>query len=259
MNKHQSSNPKQRYYISKVNSITSNQLHYRNPYIVAWWSFTFPGFGHYMVGSYLWGFIFMSFEYMINTLANINTSIYFTMTGDFENAKEIINHRWFLLYIVTFVFAIWDSYRRAIGLNKTFDLAYRETKSIDPFHFSCVEINVLGKKLPWAAMVWAFLMPSIGYIYLQRLWAFLFGATWWFVVLYNSHMLEGVYFTAIGNFDEAKKILDPQWLLYLPSTYVFVIYNSYQFAVENNKHFKIYQSRYLKQEYQHTGLNCLFN
>lgn len=241
---------KQRYLLNNASSLTSNYLHFRSPWIVLWWSAAFPGFGHYMVNSYLWGFILMSFEYFINTTSSLNTAIFLSMLGDFEQAKQIINTQWFLLYIVVYVFAIWDSYRRAIDLNGIYQLAYSESPQINPLVFSNVEINVLEKKTPWLVMCWSFLMPSIGYIYLHRVWSFLFSAVWWFIVVYFSNLLDGIHLTMLGQFDQAKAIIDPQWVLYLPSIYCFTMYNTYVMSVENNKLYEMCQARFLKEEYQ---------
>ncbi|MBM7573411.1 hypothetical protein [Aquibacillus albus] len=257
MNKQNPYFQNKRHILQKTTAITSNQLHFRSPWMVAWWSLAFPGFGHFIVNSYLWGFILMSFEYMFNTMSKINLSIFFSMLGDFEQAKQVINVQWFFLYIVVYVFSVWDSYRRTIDNNKVYQLAYKEVENIAPTQFSVFEINVLEKKKPWIAMVWSFLLPSLGYIYLQRICTFLFNIVWWIVILYFSRFPEGLYLTMIGNFEEVKKLLDPQWILYIPSIYAFTLYNTYAFSVENNKLFDMSQSRYLKNEYQSNQL-CHF-
>jgi hypothetical protein len=241
---------KQRRFISSVNSFNANVLHLRNPLIVAWWSMAFPGFGHFMNNSYIFGFFLMSTEYMVNTLSNINTAIFYSFTGEFEKAKEVIVLRYFFLYVSVYVFAIWDSYQRAVVLNKEFQLAYFQAKSICSFHMSTMEINPLNIKVPWVAAVWAFWLPISGYIYLQRLPAVLFGFIWWLVVLHFSHFLEGLYYSLVGEFNRAKEVLDPQWFLYLPSIIMFPTYNSYQMAVENNNLFVLEQSQFLKSHYQ---------
>jgi len=247
-----------RYDLVNTTAITSNFMHFRNPWIVAWWSLAFPGFGHFLVNSFIWGFILMSFEYLINTLTNLNTSIFYSMLGRFEEAKQVLNLRWFFLYIVVYIFAVWDSYRRAVDLNKVYQLAYSQFKSINPLHLSAMDINLLEKKSPLIAMIWSFLMPSLGWIYLQRIWSFLFHLVWWMVILYNSRLLEGIFYTMIGEFDQATHLLEPQWVLYLPSIYGFVLYSTYSFAVENNRLFELSQSRFLQNRYQLGSLDRMF-
>jgi hypothetical protein len=214
-----------------------------------------------LVNSYLLGFILMSFEYALNTLSSINTAIYYSMIGSFEEAKQVINLRWFFLYIVVYVFAVWDCYRRTIDINKVYQLAYKEAKSsnVKPIHFSTTEVNILEKKIPWLALAWSFLMPGLGFIYLHKVGAFFFHLIWWMVILYYSRLLEGFYFTMIGDFDQVKRVLNPQWVLYLPSIYGFVMYTAYSFAIENNKLFELSQSRYLKKTYQVVGLGSFYH
>jgi hypothetical protein len=140
------SNSSQRRYLTSVNSFTSNSLHFRNPWITAWWSAAFPGFGHFMSSSYIIGFILMTVEYIINAHIHLNWAIYYSLIGEFELAKKIIDMTWFFAYVSIYVFSIWDSYRRTVDLNKEFQLAYKETTKIKPFQFTAMEINILVKK-----------------------------------------------------------------------------------------------------------------
>jgi len=48
----------------------------------------------------------------------------------------------------------------------------------------------------------------------------------------------------------ATAISDPQWLLFMPSLYLFVIYDAYSLTVEFNKLFEIEQSKFLVDNYQ---------
>jgi hypothetical protein len=242
----------QRRAISSVNANTANQMHFRNPWIVAWWSIAFPGFGHFMTNNYLFGFFLMSFEYIVNHVSKVNLSIFYTFIGQFEKAKEVLHPGYCLLYIVVYIFSIWDSYRRCVDLNQVYQLAYAQNVKSKPLQFSPMEINALTQKKPVIALLWSSFMPVLGYIYLHRLPAVLFGMFWWSVVLYFSHLLEGFYFSALGNFEKAKSLMDPQWLLYIPSIYAFAMYDSYAKTVENNKLFEMEQSQYLKHNYKNS-------
>lgn len=247
----------QRWQLSKSNSYSSSMLHYRNPWIVIWWSLALPGFGHFIVQSYLFGFILMSFEYLTNTMANLNLSIYYSMLGEFDKAREVLDGC-ILVYITVYIYAVWDSYQRCVSLNKTYQLAYRQKENIKPMHVSTFEINPLGKKKPLLSLIWAFLMPVTPFIYSQRLPAVVFGFFWWSIILYFSSLLDGVIYTFIGDFQQAKAVLDPQWLLYIPSILGFCMFNSYQYTVENNKLFELAQSRFFKENYQEGCLNDLY-
>lgn len=85
-----------------------NFFHMRNPWVTAWWSAAFPGFGYILVGSYIKGFLLVIWEYLININAHINMAIFLSATGRLEQAKEVIDNRWFLLYIGVFVMTIWE-------------------------------------------------------------------------------------------------------------------------------------------------------
>jgi hypothetical protein len=239
---------------------TSNVLSFASPWITFWWSAAFPGFGHILARSNVWGFVLISFEYILNTISHINQAIYLSMIGEFEAAKSIIELRYFHLYIVIYVFCMWDSYRRSIDNNKAYQLAYQEElpASSPMFRMSSLEINVMGKKNPWAVLVWSFLLPGTGYIYLQRIPMALVTILCWGMVLHYSRILEGIFYTTIGDFATATSVLDPQWLLHTPSIYGFAMYDTYSKAVENNRLFEIEQARFLRKEYQKGDLDELF-
>jgi hypothetical protein len=44
---------------------------------------------------------------------------------------------------------------------------------------------------------------------------------------------------------EATSLVEPRWLLFMPSLYGFAIYDSYSNAAEYNKLFDLEQSRYI--------------
>ncbi|GAA3322419.1 hypothetical protein GCM10020331_042240 [Ectobacillus funiculus] len=55
----------------------------------------------------------------------------------------------------------------------------------------------------------------------------------------------------VGEFAQAKQIINMQWAMYLPSIYVFIVYDSYVSAVEYNKLFEKKElSNYLRRNYQ---------
>jgi hypothetical protein len=81
-------NNNQRRMISISNSTTSNQLHFKKPWVVLWWSLAFPGFGHLMINSYIWGFFLISFEYLVNTISYINLSHFLYDSWGFRTSQR---------------------------------------------------------------------------------------------------------------------------------------------------------------------------
>ncbi|MBC7765276.1 MAG: hypothetical protein H7Y41_02240 [Hyphomonadaceae bacterium] len=54
----------------------------------------------------------------------------------------------------------------------------------------------------------------------------------------------------MGNFSQAILVADPEWLLFLPSLYGFVLFDCYANTVEYNKLFEFEQARFLRDNYQ---------
>jgi len=128
MNNYKNDNSARRY-IAHVSIFGTTQIHLRNPYIIAWWSAAFPGFGHLLLSKYLRGFVLFVWEVVINIKSHVNLAMIYSFQGNIDMAKDVLNTRWLLIYIPVYIFAIWDSYRTTVDLNRIYVLAERENVS----------------------------------------------------------------------------------------------------------------------------------
>jgi hypothetical protein len=174
----------------------------------------------------------------------------YTLQGHFDMAKQVLNERWFILYVGIYMYAIWDSYRSTVDMNKLYLLADREDAPLIPIKMDAWETNYLDKRKPWVALAWSALVPGLGHLYLQKVISgfFIFGYT--VAIIYFSHLPVAIHYTLIGDFIQANQVIDMQWLLYLPSIYCFIFYDAYVSAVEQNKLFEMEQSKFLRTRYQ---------
>lgn len=242
---------KARRYMYSFNSITINKIHHKNPWIVAWWSLAFPGLGHLVINSHVIGFALIIWELFINNMSNLNSAIFYSMIGDFEQAKMMLDTRWFLFYIGMYVFAVWDCYQRTVKINQLYTLAYRQSHhDFVPFCLSPIELNFLEKRTPWITVFWSVFSPGVGHIYNRAIPTAFFILIIWVIIASQSNLLQAIHYTTIGNFEQVKSIINPQWFLFIPSGYLFTIYHSYLNTIENNKLFKIEQARFFKGSYQ---------
>jgi TM2 domain-containing membrane protein YozV len=239
--------------IAYVSILGTTQLHLRNPFVIAAWSITFPGLGHLLLSKYLRGFLLFIWEIVINYKAHINLLILYSFIGDFERAKEVVDLRWMSLYVPTYIFAIWDSYRTTVDLNHNYILAAREDAQIKSFNISALEINYLDKRKPWVSAVWSLLIPGSGQLYIHRIVTAFFVVVWWITICYLSNLLPLIHYTFIGDFQQAKSVVDMHWFLNIPSVYFFAMYDSYTNTVENNKLYEWEQSKFLKDNYQNSS------
>jgi TM2 domain-containing membrane protein YozV len=233
-----------------LGEFSTTQLHKKNPWVVAFFSFAFPGFGSLLLHRYAKAFILLSWEIFINSKAKINLGIMYSLIGQFEKAKEVLDERWLLLYVGIYMYAIWDSYRSTVDLNKLSILADREDAPLIPIKFGMWDINYLDKRKPWVAVAWSLISPGLGHLYLHKVinGFFFFGYT--IAIMYFSHIPLAIHCTFVGDFAQAKTVLDMQWTLYIPSIYAFIFYDAYVSCVEFNKLFEEEQSKYLRQKYQ---------
>lgn len=233
-----------------ISPISTNLIHLKNPWVTAWWSAAFPGFGHIIIGSYVKGFLLVVWELVINIEANVNLCILYSFNGQFDLARQVVNTRWLLFYAPVYIFAIWDCYRRTVDLNKKSIMADREGSIVLASTIGAIEINTLDKKHPWLAMVWSAIIPGVGHLYTHRVPTSFFVLIWWISVSYISGFLPAIHYSLTGQFAEAIAAVNIEWLLMLPSMYVFSIYDSYVNCVEYNKLADNEQARFLKDNYQ---------
>ena len=250
MLKPQTSSPSFRRQRAYVSILGITQLHLRNPMIIALWSAIFPGFGHMLLSKFFCGMIFFIWEVFINLKSHMNVSIYYTFTGNFELAKIVLDKEWLMLYIPTYLFAIWDSYRTAEDINQQFVLAAREDAPVPPLVMHTLGLNHLDKGSPWVGAVWSLLSPGVGQLITRRILIAFFLIGWWIVVVYQSKLLPGIHLTALGQFEQAKEILDKQWVMNVPSIFLFGVYDAFVHTVEGNKLFEWEQARFLRKGFQ---------
>lgn len=233
-----------------MSSFIVNQFHLRNPWVTVFWSLAFPGGGHMMLCKYFTGAMLMLWEFVINVESKLNLAIELSMTGHFDQAKSVLEPRWFFLYMGVYLFAIWDSYRLAIDMNKLYLVADREDASILPVKISPLESNYLGLRDPWTGVVWSLITPGLGQLYLNRLPSGFYLLICYVVSVYESHLTSALLLTMTGHFHMARDVLDPEWLLFLPSIYGLATYDAYVLIKEVNKLFKTEQSRFLTENYR---------
>jgi hypothetical protein len=246
-----------RRYRAHVSTLGTTQIHLRNPYIIAWWSAAFPGFGHLLLSKYLKGFVLFIWEVVVNVNCNLNLSMIYSFQGEIEKAKEILDTRWLLIYIPVYIFAIWDSYRTTVDLNKIFVLVEREEHRFNSFSIGIMEINYLDKRNPIMAIIWSLFMPGLGQLYIHRVITAFFVIIWGVVFFYLSHGLEALSLLFLGEIKQATDVINPEWLLFFPSIYGFAIFDSYINTVENNKLYDKEQRSYFREKYQSSSFQVL--
>ncbi|WP_077622390.1 hypothetical protein [Sediminibacillus massiliensis] len=246
-----------RRYKAHVSTLGTTQIHLRNPYIVAWWSVAFPGFGHLLLSKYLRGFMLVAWEVIINLKSHVNLAMVYSFQGKTALAAEVLDTRWLLIYIPVYIFAIFDSYRTAVDLNKFYVLAEREDHEFNSFSIGALEINYLDKRIPWLAAVWSLFMPGLGQLYIHRITSALVVVIWSVVFFYQSRFLEAIVLLFGGEIQKATGVLNPEWLFMFPSVYGFAIYDAYINTVENNKLYEKEQRRFLQKNYQSKSFRLL--
>lgn len=243
-------NPPSRRKRAHISQFSTTILQSKNPWVVVFFSFSYPGFGHLILHRYVAGFILILWETFINGMAKVNLGILYSLIGDFDKAKEVIDERWLILYVGIYMFGIWDGYRATVDLNKQYLLADREDAVIPANMMGPFDLNFLDKRKPWVAVAWSALFPGLGHLYIHKVIVgfFIFGYT--VVIMYFGKIPQGIHLTMIGEFALAKQVLQMQWVLYIPSIFFFILYDAYSSTVDYNILFEKEMAKYLREHYQ---------
>lgn len=162
MNNYRNTNNQYRRYKAYVSVLGTTQFHLRSPYTIAWWSAAFPGFGHLLLSKYMRGILLFFWEVFVNYQAKINLAMIYSFGGQIELAKQVLDLRWLMMYIPVYIFAIWDSYRTSVDMNRVSLLAERENAPFSSFSIGALEINYLDKRNPLMAVIWSLFTPGLG-------------------------------------------------------------------------------------------------
>ncbi|WP_116191566.1 hypothetical protein [Paenibacillus taihuensis] len=230
---------------------------WQDPRIIVWWSISFPGFGHFLLHQFIRGFILSAWEVGINTAAHINEAMVYSLSGRFELAASVLEKKWVFAYAIVYLFAIWDSYVKAVDANKQYHLAKLEGAKFASSVMKPLYITALGQKRPVAAMLCSMFFPGLGQLYNNRICLGFYGVFWWFVYLTMSHSHESVLLLILGRISEAKEVLNPQWLLFMPSVIGGAMYDAYMTAGDHNRLFRLEQKQFLEERYPQFPLRLI--
>jgi len=227
-------------------------FHRQNPYMVAWLSAIYPGFGHYLLNQYARATLLTLSEVTTNTLIHINEAIIYSFCGQFEMAKAIIKTHWILGYVIIYFYAIWDSYRSALIQNKMCQLAELENEPLNCTIIHPFEIQYLEQRNPWIAAFYSFCFPGLGQLHNQQWLLAFYAISWWWIYLSLSHAHTSLLYLLLGNVQESIAVLNPHWLLFMPSVWGGSIYHAFYTALEHNRLFRLEQRQHFVERYRNS-------
>ncbi|RAP74313.1 hypothetical protein DL346_24500 [Paenibacillus montanisoli] len=222
----------------------------RSPFTVMWLSAAFPGFGHVLMNQYARGLLLTLSEVAINTLGHVNEAMVYTFCGQFELAKSVLEPRWMYGYLIVYFFSMWSSYRTAFTMNRLSHLAELENTPMTRLHITNFDIQFLERKNPIMAAMWSFFFPGLGFLYNQRIFLGIYAIAWWWIKGTMAHAYDSLFLLFSGRIAESIAVLNPQWLLFMPSVLGGSIYYSYTQTVDQNHLFMVEQKRFFVEQYR---------
>lgn len=240
--------------LARISVFGITHLQKQSPIMVAWWSAAFPGLGHYYLNHYLRATLLTLSEVFINTFAHINEAMVYSFCGKFDLAQATVSPKWAFGYLIIYLISIWDSYRLALYQNKVFHLLSLKNDPIPRIAVFSSEIQYLERKKPAIGAIYSFLFPGLGQLYVNRFALGFYAIFWWWIYICFSRAHESLLKLVLGNLQESTQILQPHWLLFMPSIMGGAIYHAYVTTIEHNKLFCLSQRQHLTSRYGRTSL-----
>lgn len=102
-------------------------------------------------------------------------------------------------------------------------------------------LGALGTHLrnPWVTGWWSLAMPGFGHFLVSNHFTGIILVVWELVVNTQAHINAAIVLSFTGRFHEAKEIVDPRWLLFYATVYVYAAWDSYTETIEQNKYYII--------------------
>lgn len=232
-------------------------LKYKNPLAAVWWSAAFPGFGHLFINQFIRGTMLTLAEVILNTLAHINQALMYSYTGRFVMAKQVLDIRWAVAYMLIYMMAMWDCYVNAKSLNKTYRMALLENARISPGGVYAWEIQVLDRKSRFSAALMSLFFPGMGQFYNQRIGLALYALCWWGIYTSLSMVPVSLHRLLLGDMAGSLEVLRCHWLLFMPSVTGGAAYHAFETAGEHNQLLRMEQRQYLQERYRETDIRIL--
>jgi len=236
----------------------TNVIYYRNPVLVAWWSAAFPGFGHILLGQYIKGGLLFIWEIFVNIHSHLNLGLIYTLQGDFERTKAVLDPLWILMYIPLFLFTIWDSYHEAVNLNRYIPLINPTKGKIKQKRINAIGRNFLTEKNPFMALFWSMFFPGTGQFYLHRLFESVLLSFWFIVISHYSRFHQGLLYLIMGDIDRSNQSFQADWFMFLPSLFCFSAFNAFTDAVESTFLYRNTELAELELDYQNPHFKVNF-
>ncbi len=221
----------------------------RNPYIAMWWSASFPGFGKVLHNQYARGIFLTLSEVFINLFAHLNEAMVYTFCGRFDLAKATLQPRWMYGYMAVYIYALWSSYRMTFTMNRISHLAELENERLQPVVIHPFEIQYLERKSPIMGAIWSLAFPGLGLLYNKKVVLGIYTIIWWWIFAHMSNFYDSIFLLFHGRFEQSVAVLNPQWLLFMPSVLAGTIYYGYILCVDQNHLFKKEQEQFYAERY----------
>jgi hypothetical protein len=104
----------------KIGAVEVNYLDKRNPWVSVMWSLLVPGAGQLYIHRLITALFLISWWIVICYNTNFLPGMHYTLLGDFEKTKAVLNIQWLLNIPSVYFFGMYDAYVNTTENNKLY-------------------------------------------------------------------------------------------------------------------------------------------
>ena len=119
-----------------------------------------------------------------------------------------------------------------------------QQSEINPYRITVANLSVLGTiqlhlRNPWIIAWWSAAYPGLGHLLLSKYLRGFLLLILEIIVNYNAKINLAIFYSFIGEVEQAKIVINKDWLLLYCATYIFAIWDSYRTTVDLNNQYKL--------------------
>ncbi|WP_248930344.1 hypothetical protein [Paenibacillus hamazuiensis] len=112
---------------------------------------------------------------------------------------------------------------------------------------SVFTLNHVYPRSPFLVLWWSAAIPGFGHMMLGKYLQGFLLVGWEFYTNVQAHLNEAIFLTMIGDFVQAKAVLETKWISLYIAVYVFTIWDSYNKTNDANKLAMLSENEWIDQ------------
>ncbi|HWI61438.1 MAG TPA: hypothetical protein VNT75_06360 [Symbiobacteriaceae bacterium] len=96
-------------------------------------------------------------------------------------------------------------------------------------------LQYVSRRNPWMTVWWSVALPGFGHLLMGQNLRGLILMSWEILVNIQSNLNLAIYYSLVGQAEQAKAVVRHEWLILYPLFYIFSMYDAYRTCLDLNR------------------------